>query len=213
MAAPERLTEVVSAFAREFTGRSIDLLRDLDIDAIVRVARVLYEAKESDRRIFFFGNGGSFSLASHLAADFGKGTKRSGKKRYKALSLDNTAWLTAQANDGPGPFLTGDHPGTYQHGYDGVFVGQLENFLEDGDVLFAISASGNSPNVVNALLYGKAHGARTVGLLGFDGGEAARLADHVILVPTSKGEYGLVEGVHSVIHHLLYEAAKRLEES
>ncbi len=116
------------------------------------------------------------------------------------------------ANDGETFFLDGGYAGVYRHGYDGAFVGQLENFLSPGDVLFAISSSGNSPNVLNALLYGRERGARSIALVGFDGGEAARLADHVILVPTPRGAYGLVEGVHSVVHHLLCEHARRLEE-
>ena len=76
-------------------------------------------------------------------------------------------------------------------------------------MLFAISSSGNSASIVNALLFGKDRGARRVAMVGFGGGEAARLADLVIHVPTAPGEYGLVEGVHSVIHHLLYESARR----
>ncbi len=202
-------------FARGFANETAALIAALDADAVAAVATLLWEAKEAGRRIFVFGNGGSHSLATHLACDLGKGTKRDGQrnaKPYKATSLDNAAWLTAQANDGPGYFLAGSYPGVYGHGYDGAFVGQLENFLEPGDVVLAISASGNSPNIVNALLFAKERGARTAVLVGFDGGEAARLSDHFILVPTPRGAYGLVEGVHGVIHHLLYECARSLDD-
>ena len=193
---------------------TVRVLENLDLAAVVRAAEILHEAKEEGRHIFLFGNGGSHSIATHLAADLGKGTKgvRPGQKLYKVWSLDNEAWLTAQANDGEAFFLDGGYAGVYRHGYDGAFVGQLENFLSPGDVLFAISSSGNSPNVLNALLFGRERGARSIALVGFDGGEAARLADHVILVPTPRGAYGLVEGVHSVVHHLLCEHARRLEE-
>ena len=200
-------------FGRRFLANSCELLQRVDVDAVAAVSELLFQAKESGHRLFFFGNGGSHSIAAHLAADLGNGTKvgRPGQKLYKALSLDNAAWLSALANDGEAVFRERGHDGDYRHGHDGVFVGQLENFLEPADVLFAISASGNSRNVVNALLYGRQRGARSVAMVGFDGGEAARLADHVILVPTAPGEYGLVEGVCGVVHHLLYEEARRRE--
>lgn len=201
--------------AREFRDRALELLAALDVDKIAEVSTVFHRAKEAGRTIFVFGNGGSHSIATHLAADLGKGTKgiRSGQRLYRVLSLDNEAWLTAQANDGERVFSDGGYPGTYRHGYDGAFVGQLENFLSKDDVLVAISSSGSSPNIVNALLFGKERGAVTVAIVGFDGGQAARLSDHVILVPTAPGAYGLVESLHSVVHHMLYECARRIEEA
>jgi D-sedoheptulose 7-phosphate isomerase len=201
--------------ARAFRGRALELLAALDVERIAEVSAVLYRAKEAGRTIFVFGNGGSHSMATHLAADLGKGTKgvRPGQRLYKVLSLDNPAWLTAQANDGEGVFTAGGYPGTYRHGYDGAFVGPLENLLSKDDVLVALSSSGNSPNVVNALLFGRERGATTVAIVGFDGGEAARISDHVILVPTEPGAYGLVESLHGVVHHMLYECARRIEEA
>ena len=205
-----------SAFSAQFLAETMGLLSKLDTEAIGTVARLLYETKERDGQIFFFGNGGSHSIATHLACDFGKGTKQPGRpdlKMYRVFALDNAAWITAQANDGPGPFLYPDrYPGRYSHGYDGVFVGQMENFIRPGDVAFAISSSGNSPNVVNALKFARVQNAVTVALVGFDGGEAGRIADHCICVKTQPGRYGLVEGVHEVVHHLLYEYAIALEE-
>jgi D-sedoheptulose 7-phosphate isomerase len=201
--------------ARAFREEALSLLAALDVDRIAEVSVLLHRAKEAGRTIFVFGNGGSHSIATHLAADLGKGTKgiRKGQTLYRVLSLDNEAWLTAQANDGERVFQDGDYPGTYRHGYDGAFVGQLENFLAKDDVVVAVSSSGNSPNVVNALLFGKARGAVTVAIVGFDGGAAARISDHVILVPTVAGAYGLVESLHSVVHHMLYECARRIEEA
>lgn len=201
--------------AREFRAQALGLLGALDMDRIAEVAAVLHRAKEAGRTIFLFGNGGSHSIATHLAADLGKGTKgvRPGQRLYRVLSLDNEAWMTAQANDGERVFQNGGYPGTYRHGYDGAFVGQLENFLSKDDVLVAISSSGNSPNIVNALLFGKGRGAVTVAIVGFDGGQAARLSDHVILVPTAAGAYGLVESLHSFVHHALCECARRIEEA
>ncbi len=202
-------------FARNFASQSIAAIRDFDIPKIAEVAHILYEAKERGNQIFFFGNGGSHGIASHLACDFGKGTKITGRKNqkfYKVFALDSAPWLTAQANDGKEPFTEGDYPGTYNHGYDGIFVGQMENFIQSGDVAFGISSSGNSLNVVNALQFAKEKGCTTIAMVGFDGGEAAKVANHVLLVRSPKGAYGLVEGAHEVIHHLLYEYAIVLEK-
>lgn len=202
-------------FSTSFVSENIEAIRTIDVDAIAKVAQLLYEAKESGNNIFFFGNGGSHSIATHLACDFGKGTKITGAKNqkfYKVFGLDNAAWITAQANDGKEPFTEGDYPGTYEHGYDGIFVGQMENFIQPGDVAFGISSSGNSRNVTNALEFAKEKGGKTVAMVGFDGGRAAQIAEHVILVKSDKGKYGLVEGLHEVIHHLLYEFAIKLEK-
>lgn len=201
-------------FGKIFFAGVIDSLQQIDLGNLQKIAELLIAAKDRGANIFFFGNGGSHSIASHMACDFGKGTKVEGRrdqKYYKAFGLDNPAWLTAQANDGEAPFLAGGHPGSYKHGYDGIFVGQMENFLEPGDVAFGISSSGNSANVVNGLLYAKSRQCVTVALVGFDGGQAARVADHVLLVQTAKGEYGIVESVHECIHHYLYEYARLSE--
>jgi len=148
-------------------------------------------------------------MATHLTCDLGKGPKPEGTPitPYRVMSLDNAAWLTAQANDGEHYFLKGGYPGAYTHGYDGVFVGQLENFIRENDVAFGISSSGNSQNVINALLFAKEKKATTIAMVGFGGGKAAQIADHVIHIPTEKGAYGIVEGAHGALHHILYEIA------
>lgn len=206
------IDEYIRDYATDYIKRTHEILDKLDLDVISNVGKLLYDAKEAGNMIYFCGNGGSNSIATHFACDFGKGTKfDASKKKYKVMSLDNAAWITAQANDGEKYFINNRFPGTYTHGYDGAFVGQLENFLQEDDIVFAISSSGNSPNVVNALLYAKDNKAKTVAMVGFDGGQSAKIADYTILVPTIKGEYGMVEGIHEVIHHLLYEAARGLE--
>jgi D-sedoheptulose 7-phosphate isomerase len=210
----KKLQETSIQFANDFYQEIVKCVKELDKELIAKVANLLYQAKEEGRQIFFFGNGGSHSIATHLACDLGKGTKVTGKKIqkfYKVFGLDNAAWLTAQANDGKEPFTEGDYPGTYSHGYDGVFVGQMENFIQAGDIAFGISSSGNSPNVINALLFAKQKGAITIAMVGFDGGKAAEIADYTILVKTDKGKYGVVESVHEVVHHYIYELAKKLE--
>jgi D-sedoheptulose 7-phosphate isomerase len=139
--------------------------------------------------VFFLGNGGSAATASHFAVDLGKGTKVRGARPFRALSLtDNQAFLTAQAND---------------EGYDSAFVGQLEGLLRPGDVVVGITASGNSQNLIDAFTFARAHGATTVGLLGFDGGRLLALSDVAVVVRTPKGEYGPVEDLHLVIDHIV----------
>jgi D-sedoheptulose 7-phosphate isomerase len=206
--------EKSTKFAVNYIKESILILNELDLEMISKVSEILYESKEKGKNIFFFGNGGSHSIASHIAGDLGKGTKIIGKKNqkfYKTFALDNPAWLTAQANDGKEPFLEGSYPGIFLHGYDGIFVGQMENFFQKGDIAFGISSSGNSPNVINALLYAKQNDGITISMTGFDGGGAKKISDYSIHIECEKGNYGLVEGIHEVIHHYLYENARRLE--
>jgi D-sedoheptulose 7-phosphate isomerase len=130
--------------------------------------------------------------ASHMAADLGKNTIQPHMRRFRIASLnDNTAVLTALAND---------------LGYDHVFDEQLTNFVRAGDVLIVISASGNSQNVLNAMRYARRESAEVIGLLGFDGGEAATLADLAVVVPSD--DYGVVEDVHLIINHMLVDFFK-----
>jgi D-sedoheptulose 7-phosphate isomerase len=110
-------------------------------------------------------------------------------RRFRVLSLnDNQPLMTALAND---------------LGYENVFSEQLKNLIRAGDLLVAISASGNSPNVVNAIRYAQRQCAEVVGILGFQGGEAARLADLSIIVPSE--HYGIVEDLHLIINHILVD--------
>ncbi len=101
-------------FSKHFFQESINSIQILNFDTISEVSVLLFEAKEKGKNIFVFGNGGSHSIASHIACDLGKGTKINGKrdqKYYKIFGLDNPAWLTAQANDGKEPFIEGKYPG------------------------------------------------------------------------------------------------------
>jgi D-sedoheptulose 7-phosphate isomerase len=177
------------AFSLSYLKYLTHIIESLDTQEIAKVIEILKEAHDHDRYIFFIGNGGSAATASHFAVDLGKGTKVHGVKPFKALSLtDNVAYMTAQSND---------------EGYDSVFVGQLENFMKPGDVVIGITASGNSPNLVEAFQYAREQGAKTVGILGFDGGKLQHLSDASIIVRTPKGEYGPVEDLHMVMDHLI----------
>ncbi len=167
------------------------IMERLDVGSIAEFVRVLFEASKRGSNIFFIGNGGSSATASHFANDIAFGHHVSLTKPFRAVSLaDNLAVVTAIAND---------------FGYDEVFVQQLKVQMVHGDVVVAISASGNSPNVVRAIEYANANDGVTVALTGFDGGQLRKIANISVHVPTEKGNYGQTEDVHMMIDHLLAE--------
>jgi D-sedoheptulose 7-phosphate isomerase len=175
-------------FAREYVRHLTSVLASIDAAAVASFAGVLLEARSRGAAVFFIGNGGSAATASHFANDLAIGTC-AWEKPFRVSSLtDNVPVLTALAND---------------LGYEEVFVRQLQVMLQPGDVLVAISASGNSPNVLRAVEYANAHEAVTVGLTGFDGGRLRQIVKVAVHVPTGHGEYGPVEDAHMVLDHLL----------
>jgi D-sedoheptulose 7-phosphate isomerase len=166
-------------------------------DRLGQLGEMLYGAYRNEKQVFTLGNGGSASTASHMAADIAKNTIGPNMRRFRVLSLnDNTAMLTALAND---------------LGYEHVFREQLQNLIRPGDLLIALSASGNSANVLGAIRYAQAQCAQVAGILGFGGGEASRLVDLAIVVPSD--HYGVVEDVHLIINHIIVDHFKsRLAE-
>ncbi len=181
--------EPITNFGSYFS-RSSGVIRELPLAMLERVAGVLYQAYEERRSVFLFGNGGSASLASHFACDLAKGTVTSDNpaKRFRVLSLaDNMALMTAWAND---------------TSYEQVFAEQLRNFIKRGDVAFGISASGNSPNVLQALQAARESGAVTVGLAGYQGGKLPKLCDHCIVIPSENMQ--IIEDQQLAIAHALF---------
>lgn len=165
------------------------LLAGLDYNAISEVIDVFNQARDRDATIFFVGNGGSAATASHFAQDLGEVGRKTGSPSFRTLSLtDNVSFITAMGND---------------YGYETIFTCQLSNLFRKGDVLVAISASGNSPNVIQAAEMARELGGITIGLVGFDGGELLKICNHVIHVGTNKGEYGPVEDIHLVLDHMI----------
>lgn len=161
------------------------------IQDIKKVTNVLYDAYKKNKQIFIIGNGGSASLASHFACDLSKGTLQrvydEKEKRFRVISLtDNVAHLTALGND---------------LGYDDIFSQQLRNLISHGDILIAITGSGNSPNILNAADTASKSGAITIGFLGFDGGKLKDKLDYYIHVQSS--HYGRIEDIHLVLTHLI----------
>lgn len=177
--------------SQAYLGRLHAELDRIDRVALERWADHIYRAWEQDRFVFIFGNGGSGTTASHMAEDLGKSTLRpedlrdESRKRLKVLSLtDNAGWLMAVGND---------------LAYDQIFVQQLMNYGRAGDLVIAISGSGNSPNVLHAVDWANRHGLVTFGLTGYSGGKLrAQQQDglHVAL-----DDMGMVESIHLCLFH------------
>jgi len=151
------------------------------------IVSVLVKARNGRKRVYTLGNGGSASTASHMASDLNKGANRHDAPRFRAVALtDNIPLMLAWGNDSS---------------YDDIFVEQLKNHLEKGDVVIAISGSGNSKNVLKAVEYANKEGAVTIGLTGFDGGKLAKMAKISYIVPSSCMQQ--VEDIHLLIEHML----------
>jgi D-sedoheptulose 7-phosphate isomerase len=162
------------------------VLNELSRDQIEAVFEVFEQAYHADRTIFICGNGGSAATASHWVCDYAKGTVSPKARRLRMISLgDNAATLTAYAND---------------VGYNVVFSEPIRTFVRQQDVVVLITASGNSPNILEAARAAKEVGAITVGLIGFGGGKLSALVDYQITV--SCREYGPVEDLHMVLDHI-----------
>lgn len=171
------------------------VLGRIDVMEVARFINTLLEAREKGASVFFIGNGGSAATASHFANDLAYGTNEY-HKPFRALSLtDNVPVLTAIGND---------------NGYEEVFVRQLKVLGRPGDVLVAISASGNSPNLLRAMEHAKSVGIKAVALTAFDGGKMKHVADDGIHVPTGLKEYGPAEDAHMVLDHLVGAYLMRL---
>jgi D-sedoheptulose 7-phosphate isomerase len=164
----------------------------MPLTTLVRAAELLLDCHRRRANVFILGNGGSASTASHMACDLAKGTRVEGIAPFRVIPLtDNSALLTAWGNDAS---------------YERVFAEQLANLVEAGDVLIAISTSGNSPNVVAAAEVARQQGATTIALTGQHGGKLARLADLTIRVPS--GPIEQVEDMHLAVTHSLCVALR-----
>jgi len=171
----------------------IDVLEQLPVSVIDEVVDRLFQAYRQDSTVYLFGNGGSAALASHAACDLGKGTTGPGKKPFRVVSLtDNVALITAWAND---------------TSYENIFAAQLLPFIQEGDIAFAISGSGNSPNVLHGLSVARDAGASSLGLTGFSGGKMKALCDVCITVPSQNMQH--IEDSHLCIMHAVFLAFRQ----
>lgn len=177
--------------AQPYLQRLEQELRRIDPSDLERWADHVYRAWENDRFVYILGNGGSGTTASHMAEDLGKSTLKpedlrdESKKRMKVLSLtDNAGWIMAVGND---------------VSYDQIFVQQLMNYGRVGDLVIAISGSGNSPNVLNAVDWANRHGLITFGLTGYGGGKLKAMQRDGLHVPLD--DMGMVESIHLCLFH------------
>jgi D-sedoheptulose 7-phosphate isomerase len=163
------------------------VIDDFPVEDLVSFLNEIERAREREATVFTCGNGGSWATASHMVCDFAKNTRMPGQKRLRMVGLgDNIPSLTAYAND---------------EDYTEIFAEPALGLIRAGDVLIAISASGNSPNILKAVEVARQAGATTLGLTGYDGGELAQIVDHVLIIPSDSIE--MIEDFHMVVDHLL----------
>jgi D-sedoheptulose 7-phosphate isomerase len=175
----------------QYVARLQEELTRVDRKEIQHWADLVYQAWHDDKFVFVFGNGGSATTATHITEDLGKSSLKhehlldESKKRLKIMSLtDNQGWILAVGND---------------VGYEHIFSQQLMNYGQSGDLVIAISGSGNSPNVLTAVDWANRHGLKTFALTGFDGGKLKKMAHAGMHVPLH--DMGMVESIHLALFH------------
>jgi len=174
-------------FTESYVDNLVGTLKNLDLAKVDQAIDILREARDNGRTVFTCGNGGSASTASHFACDIVKGASYQREKRFRIMALtDNLAAMTAYSND---------------VSYECVFVEQLKNFAKPGDVLLAISGSGNSPNVLRAVEYANELGCRTIAMTGRDGGKLGPLAE--VNIHAKDPHMGRIEDAHLIACHMI----------
>ncbi|MHB1309047.1 MAG: D-sedoheptulose-7-phosphate isomerase [Limisphaerales bacterium] len=159
----------------------------IPVDTVARIIERIRTAWSEGRQIFVFGNGGSAANASHFATDLGKGSSDKLGRRFRVLSLnDNVSWMTALGND---------------YAYEDVFLRQLQNYAQPGDVVLTMSVSGNSPNLVKAFEWAVEQGLLTIAMVGAKRGRLAEIAQDVVVINDT--HYGRVEDCHMHVCHLI----------
>jgi D-sedoheptulose 7-phosphate isomerase len=174
-------------FTEQYKQDLFDALNKIDLAKVEQAIAWMKDARAAGRTIFTCGNGGSASTASHFATDIVKGASFGRGTRFRIMALtDSLSTMTAYAND---------------VSFDTVFVEQLKNFAQPGDVVLGISGSGNSPNVLRAIEYANSIGCKTISLTGRDGGKLAPMAGLNIQVPVP--HMGRIEDGHMIITHMI----------
>ncbi|MBI4678713.1 MAG: SIS domain-containing protein [Elusimicrobia bacterium] len=182
-------------FSRWYRAECAAAWEGVDLRVLSSIAGELLKVRDLGRKVLVMGNGGSAAISSHIAVDFAKTARVPGRPLIRSVALtDNVEFLTAVAND---------------LSFDDVFVAKMEALLEPGDLALLISGSGNSKNLVKAARYAKSRGAKTVALLGFDGGKLKSLVDLALVVPSD--QYGVIEELHMGVGHILTFYVRQLE--
>ena len=175
------------SFPAEYKTELLKAIDTVDLSLVNQAIELFKDARANGRHIFVCGNGGSASTASHFACDIVKGASYNRGQRFRIMALtDQLATITAYAND---------------VSYDCVFVEQLRNFAQPGDLVMGISGSGNSPNVIRALEYANSIGCRTIALTGRDGGKLGPLAQ--LSIEVKAPHMGRIEDAHMIVCHMI----------
>lgn len=174
-------------FPQGYKTGLLQAIEAIDLAKVNQAIEWFKDARAAGRHIFVCGNGGSAAIASHFACDIVKGASFNRHSRFRIMALtDQLATLTAYANDA---------------GYDAVFVEQLKNFAQPGDLFMGISGSGNSPNVLRAMDYANQLGCRTLALTGRDGGKLGPKAQ--LNIQVSVPHMGRIEDAHMIVCHMI----------
>src|SRR5215472_18150801 len=175
------------SFPSLYKSDLVQAIEAVDLAKVNEAISVLKQARDQNRHVFVCGNGGSASTASHFACDMVKGASFGRASRFRIMALtDSLPTITAYSND---------------VSYDCVFAEQLKNFAQPGDVVMAISGSGNSPNVLRAMEYANSVGCRTIALTGRDGGKLGAMAQ--LNIQASHPHMGRIEDTHSIVAHMI----------
>src|SRR5579864_6013708 len=175
------------SYPRQYKAALLEAIDRIDTSRVEQAIEWFREARDGSKHIFVCGNGGSASTASHFACDMVKGASYNRNTRFRIMALtDQTSTITAYAND---------------VSYDCIFVEQLRNFAQPGDLVMALSGSGNSPNVIRALEYANSLGCRTIALTGRDGGKLGPLAQ--LHIQVAAPHMGRIEDAHMIVCHMI----------
>ena len=171
----------------KYIDDEIEVMRSIDVNCINDVMNILVRTMEDGKTVYIFGNGGSAATASHFQNDFNKGISEHTQKKFNFQCLnDNVAVMLAVAND---------------ISYDEIFRFQLQGHIKPGDIVIAISGSGNSKNVLNAVQYARDQGNKVVGVYGFGGGKLKELSDYHLEAKTTSMQ--ITEDIHMMFDHLM----------
>jgi D-sedoheptulose 7-phosphate isomerase len=193
----ERKQSVID-FLESYRTRLNNLLDSIEIEMLESIIAAMVNAFKNGNTMYVVGNGGSAATASHIQADFQFFVRYFTDFRPKVVALtDNVPLITAISND---------------HSYDDVFVEQMKGMFNKGDLLLAISASGNSPNVVKAVEYANGLGGKTIAFCGFTGGKLKEISDMPLYTPNKDKDYGPIEDLHMILDHVLVNYLTQDEE-
>ncbi|MBE0472088.1 MAG: SIS domain-containing protein [Methyloprofundus sp.] len=178
---------IYESLVEDYFSSFIDTLKRIDVNELVKLINAIESAVSSNKKIFIMGNGGSSSTASHIQSDLSNTVYNLKGKRINAYCLsDNTATITAIAND---------------YSYDLIYVRQLQGIINQGDLIIAISGSGNSKNIIDAILYAKSVKANIAAMTGYDGGAIKEFADINLNVPVKNMQ--ISEDIHLIFNHVM----------